>query len=354
MDEPEKETRPRCKYFNKLKELLAKEDLKVAVFAHSVPDPDAIGAFMGVNWLLNKLGIENTCFCSGEISHPQNVALVNLLDPGMIPVSEYKAEDFNFHILVDTVPNNAGAPKDIHWDLVIDHHKENPNGGFDGLFINLGAGSACGTVYDIIKRYSFDFEDGNDYDERVATAMLIGISTDTEHMMSEDTTEYEIEAWRGLLPYRDSDSLRKIVNYERPKFWVTATALAVQKAEVEDGVAVVGMGIIPAKHRDVIADMSSMLVTWEEVHTGIVFALVGGDRIEGSVRSANASVIVAGLCKKLGGHHGQGGGKLGKGAYRYELGGGGIDEDDDEETIQKVWDLYEEKERKRIRRVLNK
>jgi nanoRNase/pAp phosphatase (c-di-AMP/oligoRNAs hydrolase) len=144
------------------------------------------------------------------------------------------------------------------------------------------------------------------------------------------------------------------VNYERPKFWVTATALAVQKAEVEDGVAVVGMGIIPAKHRDVIADMSSMLVTWEEVHTGIVFALVGGDRIEGSVRSANASVIVAGLCKKLGGHHGQGGGKLGKGAYRYELGGGGIDEDDDEETIQKVWDLYEEKERKRIRRVLNK
>jgi hypothetical protein len=128
----------------------------------------------------------------------------------------------------------------------------------------------------------------------------------------------------------------------------------VLKATIEDGVGIVGMGLIPSKHRDMIADMAQEMVQWEGVDTAIAFALVDGSRIEGSVRSMNAAISVPRLCKDLGGKHGNGGGKLGKGAYKFELGGGSIDEDDEDGTKAKTWELFSEKERNRIVRIIKK
>ena len=338
--------------YDKLKDVLEKPR-KVSMFTHPTPDPDAIGSFMGMAWLFSHYGWESYGFYTGEIAHPQNMAVVNLLDPGILPLEEYvkNQDNYDFRVLLDTVPSNAGIDKKTKFDLVIDHHKD-PTNGDCGLLINLNAGSCCGTIFNIIEKLGLSFDD-SDGDKRVVTALMAGISTDTDALMSEETSEYEFKAWQKLFDLRDSEALKKIINYKRPKFWVTAEAEAVQSTVVKDGVAVVGLGIIPAKHRDVIADMASRLVTWEEVHTGVVFALVEGERVEGSVRSTNVSVIVPDLCKKLGGKHGQGGGRRGKGAYRYELAGASVDDEDDDETRMKMWELYQDKETKRIRRILS-
>jgi len=326
-----------------------------ALFTHYGPDPDGIGALMGVQWLLIKLGIQSQLFFDGQISHPQNVAMTNLLDPGLRLISEYVPDSYDLRILVDTIPSYAGQNGlEVLYDLVIDHHKEPPNNGFQGSYINLKNGSCCGIVWDLIKQLELSFEDDNEYDSRVATAMLIGIATDTENLMSEDSTEYEFRAWRDIFEYKDGNILRRVMNYARPKAWIEAEASAVKAVEIEDGVAVVGLGLITAKHRDMIADMAQKMVQWEDVNTAIAFAIVNGDRIEGSVRSNNASVLVTDLCKKLGGKYGDGGGKLGKGAYRYNLGGAAVDEEDDDDIREKLWAVYAEKERKRILRVINK
>ena len=319
---PEEAKRPE---YVKLRALLEqKKPKKVAMFCHVGPDPDALGSMMAMSWFLSHFGCESMGFYDGEVSHPQNMAVVNLLDPGVLSVHEYfkNQDQYDFRLLVDTVPAHAGTNgQKLKFDLVIDHHKD-PTNGDCGLLINVNAGSCCGTSYNLILEFG-------------------------------ETSEYEFSAWQSLFEFRDNDALKKIVNYKRPKFWVQTEAEAVQSTIVTDGVAIVGLGIIPTKHRDVIADMSTRLVTWEEVHTGIVFALVDGDRIEGSVRSTNASVIVPDLCKKLGGKHGQGGGRRGKGAYRYELAGASVEDDDDDETRQKMWELYQDKETKRIRRILS-
>jgi len=326
-----------------------------ALFTHYGPDPDGIGSLMAMEWLLNKFGIQSHIFYDGQISHPQNVAMTNLLDPGLQQISEYVPENYDLRILLDAIPSYAGQNgSEILYDIVIDHHKEGPASSFHGLFINLKNGSCCGTVWDLIINFGFKFEDDNDADSRVATAMLVGIATDTENLMSEDSTEYEFRAWRDVFEAKDGTILRRVMNYARPKAWIEAEASAVKAVEIEDGVAVVGLGLIPAKHRDMIADMAQKMVQWEDVNTAIAFACVNGDRIEGSVRSNNASVIVTELCKRLGGKYGDGGGKLGKGAYRYNLGGAAVDEEDDDEIRQKLWDVYAEKERKRILRVINK
>ena len=329
---------------------------KIALFTHRYPDPDAVGSIMAMSWLLSKWqGVEADGFYDGPVSHPQNIAMVNLLDPNIHSVKDYKADDYDLRILLDTVPDNAGVGgQTIKFDVVIDHHKESCPSIFDGVFINLKAGSCCGTVFDIIRRLDVSFVEQNDTDARVATAILIGITTDTENLMADDTTDYEFTAWAKLFQFRNPLALRKIVSYDRPRFWIDYKAKALTNYTIDDGVGIVGMGIIPAKHRDMIADMAQDMVSWEGVETAIAFALVDGDRIEGSVRSVSAAVSVPKLCKALGDKYGSGGGKVGKGAYRLDLAGGGITEEEGDSIRSKTWDLQNEKEKARIIRLVRK
>ena len=344
-------------YLTKIKKILENKPKRVAIFTHANPDPDAIGSMMGFQWILYKYEIESDLFYLGEFAHPQNQAMVNLLDPGLIRTQNYDSELYDLHVLLDTVPNHAGVhsaiPLQIDFDLVIDHHKETVEPDFKGLFVNLKAGSACGTVCAILFKLGLEFEQDVEMDSRVATALMVGIATDTDNLMSADSTEYEFTAWSKLFQYRNIAALNKIINWERPKLWVDIEAEAAKSSQTVEGIAVVGLGIIPKKHRDIIADMASQMIQWENVSTAVAFAVVDGNRIEGSVRSKNASINVSLTCQELGKERsGSGGGKLGKGAYSYDLAGASISDDDDDETKQKTWDLFNDKEKKRIFRII--
>jgi nanoRNase/pAp phosphatase (c-di-AMP/oligoRNAs hydrolase) len=341
-------------YVTKLKKIIDSKPKKVAIFTHSNPDPDAIGSMMGLQFVFSKFEIESDLFYCGEFAHPQNQAMVNLLDPGLINCEKVDVNNYNIYALVDTVPNHAGTNDlNINFDLVIDHHKETVEADFKGIFINIKAGSACGTICALMYKLGLEFDQDVEFDSRVATALMIGIATDTDNLMSADSTDYEFQAWSKLFPYRNINALTKIINWERPAFWVDVEATAAKEAHITEGIAIVGLGIISKKHRDMIADMASQMVQWENVSTSICFAVVDGDRIEGSVRSKNASVNVSLTCNQLGQERfGKGGGKLGKGAYCYDLAGASITDDDDDETKQKAWDLFNNKERKRILRIL--
>lgn len=341
-------------------EFLVKDKLsskKIAVFTHRSPDPDAIASMMGIQWLFRrKYDCDTDLYYEGRISHPQNNAMDNLLDPGLTNISDGWDDKYDLHILVDTVPKNAGiGNSDINFDLVVDHHPDLPNGNFEGIVINLKAGSCAGTVYKMIKESNLEFSDDNDYDKKVATALIVGIMTDTENMLSPDTTEHETDAFKDLSDCRNVNVLREIVFFKRPKFWVDAKAAAANHAYFdEEGYCIVGMGNLPTKHWDLLADQADEMVQWDTVHTSIAFAVIGEGELVGCVRSVNASITVKELCKKLGGKHGSGGGKQGKGRYSYNLGGLSLDPEEDEETRQETWRLIDKRERSRILRILKK
>jgi len=333
--------------------------VRAAIFGHAFPDPDCIGSQMGMAWLLlKKYNIEADCFYHGEISHPQNSAMTNLLDPNLIKTEEYKAEKYSLNILVDTVPHNAGTGgKEVEWDLVIDHHKDININGCKAQFIHVKTGSCAAIVYSIMEELAgnepYWLDEDNDYDCRVATALIAGIVTDTEYMMSSDSTELEFDAFKNLFPFRSANHLRDIVFFKRPKAWIEMSAHACREAEIDgEGYAIVGLGLIPEKQRDIVAAVADEMLTWASVESAIAFAVVGSDKLVGSVRSANASLSVSELCKKLGGKYGSGGGKHGKGAYSYSLGGLAIDPDDNEELNSKTWDAIKSKEQARIDRLL--
>lgn len=333
---------------------------KVAIYSHPSPDPDAIGSMMGMSWMLKKVyDIEVDCFYDGHISHPQNQRMCNLLDPEMALVEACDPSQYAYKILVDTIPCHACLPEGVQAcdiDLVIDHHKEVPNGGFKGLYLNLKAGSCCATVYQLIREFDVVFEDNNERDSKVATAMMVGIVTDTEYQTSDDTTLYEHEAYKDLFDFRNPAALKQITRYKHPKEWVQARACVAMKAHdrIKDGILIHGIGFISANNRDLIAAVADEMLSWENVETSVAFAVVDGDRIEGSVRSSNAAVGVPSLCKELGGKHGGGGGKLGKGAYSYELGSMACDAEMDESTREKMWEFVNDRELKRVMKILRK
>lgn len=353
------------KVYKEFKALIAKfgtanPNMKVAVFSHACPDPDAVSSMMGMAWMLEKgFRIESSLFYAGEISHPQNGSMCNLLNPDLLRVNEaYKPEDYKFHILVDTVPDHAGVGKfDIKFDVVIDHHRDIPHD-YDGLLIHKKAGSCAAIVYDLAKEIVDQdnwFNDESDADQKVATALIAGIMTDTNFMLSDDCTEFERVAFNELFEHRNSNFLNQIVFFKRRKFWVDRKAEACADAKIDgEGVAIVGLGLIPEKERDLIADMASEMVQWASVETAIAFSVVGGDRIEASVRSLNASLNVSDFCKKLGGTHGTGGGKHGKGAYQLPLAGSSIDPDEEDLDQKAAWDFIKKRETARIMRTIRK
>lgn len=333
--------------------------VKAAIFTHRCPDPDAIASMWGISWLLQKsFDLESDLFYAGEVSHPQNAVMDNLLNPSLKRIETYDPDKYGFSILVDTIPENAGiGDKKVSFDIVIDHHRELPQD-FSGIIIHKKVGSCASIVYDMMKHFVKEedwLDEDIDGDQKLATALIAGIVTDTEYMMSDDSTEMEFRAFSELFSYRNSNFLKQIVFFKRPKLWVDKKAEGCTEARIsEEGYAIVGLGIIPEKHRDLIADMAEEMVHWTSVETAIAFGVIGGDRIEGSVRSLNPSLTVSDFCKKLGGKHGTGGGKHGKGAYRLPLAGFSIDPDEEEQDVVEAWESIKNRETKRILRAIKK
>lgn len=345
--------------FDKILKQFADSEKTVAIFSHRCPDPDAIGSMMGMRWLIQKqYGLNSKLYYDGEVAHPQNVSLDNLLEPGLLKAQDfYNAEDHDLHILVDTIPDNAGVGgHDIKFDIVIDHHRDVPKD-YNGVLIHRKVGSCAGIIYDLIKKLvdkSNWFDDETDGDTKVATALIAGIVTDCMFLMADDTTEFERNAFNELFEYRNSNHLHQIVFFKRPRLWIDKKATGCVEADVDgEGYAIVGLGIIPSSQRDLIADMADEMISWATVETAIAFGVVGGDRIEGCIRSLNASVNVPELCKKLASKSGNGGGKHGKGAYRIDL-SPAFDPDEEEDDLHSAWASLKSRETKRIRRLISK
>jgi nanoRNase/pAp phosphatase (c-di-AMP/oligoRNAs hydrolase) len=352
------ETQPQ--YVKRFKALIAKikPDEKVAIFTHVMPDPDAMASMMGVKWMLDHLSVESEAFYLGSVSHPQNLAMVNLLDPQMKPVDQFVKKDFKYCMMVDCLPDgpNSGAP-DVplsDFSLIIDHHRVDPSD-FKGIYINLKNGSCAGSIYHLIKIMNLTFDEDNARDRKVATALMVGISTDTDNLLADSSTEYEFEAYWHLFDKRDTNALKEIVKYKRPKFWIDKKAEASKDAIIgDDGIAVVGVGLLPEKHFNLIADMADEMIQWASVETSVCFAIINGEKLVGSVRSVNSSLNVNDFCDLLGGKDGSGGGRDGKGSYTYSMQGLAIEDDDDDETKDQMWDTINQKETKRIFKMMKK
>jgi nanoRNase/pAp phosphatase (c-di-AMP/oligoRNAs hydrolase) len=306
------------KFIEKLEALDPSKD-KIAIFTHHTPDPDAMGAARGLQWLLSKkFGLQSEIFYEGEVSHPQNKTMVNILDLHLKTLDDVNLDAYDLKISVDSTEKNCPT-KNI--DVVIDHHRISSNA---DLTLIEPIGSASTLICELIKDLEVSFED--EIDQDVATALFIGIRVDTAELISETTTDRDFEFFKFLSNQVNRKKLASIIDYPIPSyFFELERELNREDAEgncinqTVDGSCFVGcVGIISQTKRDFIPMLADKVVRMEGVQTSVIFGIVE-DKIVASIRSQNSSLDVNAFAQTIFGKE-YGGGKLGSAGASVPLG----------------------------------
>jgi len=289
---------------NYIEYLKEKNITEVNICVHDAPDPDAFGSAFGLSLILKHFGISSKILYRGEVSHPQNKTMINVLNILAEKVTEdidNKAEN----ICVDCTINNSCAE---YATFTIDHHKIKSGSKFE--IVEPSYGSCATIVWNLMKELSFldDSEKKSPENIIVFTALLLGIRTDTFDLTSEKMTKEDFSAYQELLELSDKESLQKIMNYPYPRYLYERRTTLHEKGNSHEvnGVFVGGVGFLPTSQRDVIAILADEYARMESVNTAVIFAIIDKKHLEVSVRSSNVSLDVNQMCKDYFGSFGGG------------------------------------------------
>lgn len=306
------------------------ENKKLAIWMHETPDPDAIGAALGLAWLVKaKWGIMSDIFYNGGISHPENKSLMNVLNLSFKTQEDYlknKETLYPHTAVVDGSPSRTGLPtKELdHIDIMIDHHRAKVDESKFVYLLNQQAGSSACLIYQIIQELGLDMKPE---DETQATALLMGIITDTNNLLSENSTDKDNEAFIYFRERANLAHLKEIQSYPIPSYYFDYQAIASDldnKVEV-NGALVSFLGSVNEQKKDVLAYLSDSFLRKEGVDTSVVVAIIGTD-MQASIRSRKVSLDVNEFAKKIFGQE-YAGGKRGAGAAKVPMGYFSITED---------------------------
>jgi nanoRNase/pAp phosphatase (c-di-AMP/oligoRNAs hydrolase) len=317
----------------------------IAIVMHPVPDPDCIGAAYGMKRIVKEWlpDAKTSLIYRGEVSHPQNMTMTNVLNLSMTNVDDMdQGEDLkNFadaYICVDCVPERSSIP-DAKYIFVVDHHKNDTKNAKIKDIRHVGS---CSTlVWDYMREIGIELDGSNEEDSNVATALVVGIKTDTADLVTDIVQDLDFEAFRNLIGPTDKKSLAKIINYPIPPYFFELRRRLDDDDHVhfENGVFVGGIGYIPPSKRDALPSIAEERARMDGVDTSFILAIVG-DYLEVSVRSSGLSIDVDKIIKKIFGKT-SGGGKMGAGAAKIPMGDFSV-RNENEEMQKKGWEFTRE------------
>jgi nanoRNase/pAp phosphatase (c-di-AMP/oligoRNAs hydrolase) len=294
-------------------------DGRLGVFMHDNPDPDAIAAAVGLQYIAADVGVESEACYFGEISHQENRAFVNLLDLDVRNLEPDEDFEFDAIALVDHSGPGVNDQLDPETDvsIVIDHHPPTADVHADFVDIREETGAASTILVEYLRGYGIDL--GTD----VATALLYGIRVDTRDFSREITTgDFEAGAW--LLPSADTDVLERIESPSLSADTFDTIARAIRSRELDGSVLASCVGHIA--DRDTLAQAADRLLTMRGVTVTFVYGYTEGT-IYVSARSRGSDVDLGGVMRaafddlgSAGGHADMAGAQLPLGLFD-EVGG---------------------------------
>lgn len=305
------------------KEIFQDCDKEIPVVIHANPDPDAMSSAWGVNVILRQSGLKPAgVYYSGEISHPMNKAMTTLLDMSLNRLDDTEFEEGTKIILIDTSnigpdTNQPSITEDqVEVSVVIDHHKgKNPK---TAKVDRRTAGATASIVWEYLKDINYEFN--SDEGKLLATALVTGVFTDTQNLMSDSLTDLDFRAYEDLIRIADKQKLASIMNYPLPQylFDLRQQAFLEENKKVEESTIVSGVGIISGSKRDALPVIADEFVRMPGITTSVVFAIIKEDNhIELSARSNNITLDVGDFLQNC---FSTGGGKLGSGGAKILLG----------------------------------
>lgn len=168
------------------------------VTSHISPDGDNIGSTLGMYYSLKKLG--KSVYYVLDDNAPRNLEFliehINILKSNEFNESNYSlialdCGDKKRICLEEEIINNANKV------VCIDHHASNDNYG-DFNYIDVNASSTCELVYNLLVRYK-ETQNIDLIDEKIATALYTGLTTDTGNFSYSNTHPSSFEMAKNLL-----------------------------------------------------------------------------------------------------------------------------------------------------------
>jgi nanoRNase/pAp phosphatase (c-di-AMP/oligoRNAs hydrolase) len=287
------------------------------IVCHDNPDPDCLASALALGRIAADAGIdERSILYSGDISHQENRAFVNLLEIDLEPFTVESITDRpegSLLAFVDhSIPGrNNPVPAGTPVDVVIDHH---PAEDIDARFVDhreeLGAAATILTQY--VRALEIET------DAKLATALLFAIRSDTLDFLR-GTSAAEYDAAEFLHEHVDQEMLRRLSSPSVTGETLEAISAAIDNRRTNGAVLMSHVG--RTSERDALPQAVDYLVRLEGVQTAIVFGLVG-DAVHVSGRSPDARVHIGDVLHEAfddvgsgGGHHDVAGAQLPLGIF---------------------------------------
>jgi nanoRNase/pAp phosphatase (c-di-AMP/oligoRNAs hydrolase) len=308
-----------------LESLEAARGSRLLIVIKGHPDPDSIGSAIAQRHLARAHDIECTIVFFDEISHPENRALVKSLDADLRQFREgMDLSSYDFTSFVDTQTPHLPVrlPQVPPVLTFVDHHKI--VGGFDARFLDIReeAGATSSIYAEYLEHSPFGLRPGVAEDARLATALMHGIRTDTDNFLLAYPIDYRAAAY--LRQFLDNDLLRIISKQSITARTMEIIQKGLNNKQIRGTFLLAGVGFVREEDRDGIGQAADFLLRHEGVETALVFGIVNGEVVDGSLRTVSHTIDPDAWLKTVfgtdstGRHYG--GGRRNKGGFRIPLG----------------------------------
>lgn len=277
-------------------------------------DPDGLASQLAMKTIVEYINpdAQVDCFYRGNFDRAQNRTMREVLGLSPKPYGEIQRDvtnnwPYTCWIMVDG--NASVMPKGFNEvDFIIDHHERNgePRIGEDVRLI----GSCSAIMWEYLMALNPQLLEGEN-GAKLATALVIGITTDTIEKTSAKTSALDWQA-EGYCGARcDIKTYAAIKNYPRPVYQKDMEMEAWHNKIVEGTVLVTPLGIITKQQKGVISSVAEEFCGQGPVRITLAAAMINGD-VYFSIRSFNNSINVDEFIRNT--LEANGGGKPGSGA----------------------------------------
>ena len=261
-----------------LRSALGVGDEPLLLAIHDYPDPDAIAAALAMQTLVGSWGISSTIAHGGVIGREENTEMVRLLKIELRAFSDIPdLGEYRGAVFLDTQPmaKNQSLPPEVPVLAVIDHHRLSDDSiRFTGVShrgttrivysdIRLDVGASSTLVMGYLETA------GIVPDARLATALFLGIKTDTDGLLR-DANPADIDAYTRLLPLSDLNLAGLATHPPLDPDYFRFLHLAVGNAEIYGATLVSWCGDV--KTPDLLSTASDRLINLK----GVNYALAVG------------------------------------------------------------------------------
>ncbi|MBE9183803.1 bifunctional oligoribonuclease/PAP phosphatase NrnA [Microcoleus sp. LEGE 07076] len=252
------------------------------ILLQDFPDPDALSSAWTYKLMAEKYDIQCEILYAGALSHQENIALVKLTG---LPLQRWtlemaKSKDLSAYkgcVFIDNQGTTCNLTEfilgaGIPIAAVIDHHslQGEMNAEFTDLRPEIRATATIFTEY--LQAGMLAFDSSISQHVKCATALMHGLRSDTNSLRQAQEEEFLAAAY--LSRFYDPQLLNAVLQSSRSKWVMDAIERSLKHRIVQNNFSIAGIGYLRYDDRDSIPQAADFLVTEENVHTAVVYAIV--------------------------------------------------------------------------------